>query len=318
MYYLGIDLGGTNVAAAVVNEKYEIVGKGKMPTNCPRPAEEIADAMYEAGILAVKNAGLTLDDIYEVGVGCPGSVNPETGYICYSNNLGFVNTPMGEMLKSRFKRNVYLENDANAAAFGEMLAGAGKGTKQFIAITLGTGVGGGVITNGNILSGMNSAGGELGHTVIVKDGELCSCGRKGCWEAYASATGLIRQTKAAMQSDKSSKLWEVAGGNIDKVDGRTAFDGMRLGDETAKKVVKEYCDYVACGLTNIINIFQPEVLCIGGGISNEGETFVKPIREYVERERYSKNVAKQTEIKAAALGNDAGIIGAAFLGEIYR
>lgn len=318
MYYLGIDLGGTNIAAAVVDENYKIIGTGKVKTNCPRPAEEIAEDMYKAGMMAVESCGLKLDDIAEVGVGAPGSVNPKDGFICYSNNLGFVNLPLGEMLEKKFGRKVFLENDANAAAYGEQLAGAGKGTRQFVAITLGTGVGGGVIINGHILSGMNSAGGELGHAVIVKDGEPCTCGRNGCWEAYASATALIRQTKAAMLNDKQSKMWEIVDGDIEAVNGRTAFDGMRAGDETATAVVKAYCDYVACGLTNVINIFQPEVICIGGGISKEGETLVAPIREYVERERYSKNVEKQTVIKAATLGNDAGIIGAAFLGNIYR
>lgn len=318
MYYLGIDLGGTNIAAAVVDENYKIIGTGKVKTNCPRPAEEIAEDMYKAGMMAVESCGLKLDDIAEVGVGAPGSVNPKDGFICYSNNLGFVNLPLGEMLEKKFGRKVFLENDANAAAYGEQLAGAGKGTRQFVAITLGTGVGGGVIINGHILSGMNSAGGELGHAVIVKDGEPCTCGRNGCWEAYASATALIRQTKAAMLDDKQSKMWEIVDGDIEAVNGRTAFDGMRAGDETATAVVKAYCDYVACGLTNVINIFQPEVICIGGGISKEGETLVAPIREYVERETYSKNVEKQTVIKAATLGNDAGIIGAAFLGNIYR
>lgn len=317
MYYLGIDLGGTNIAAAVVDESYKIIGEGKVKTNCPRPVEEICDSIYESGMMAIKNAGLKLDDIAEVGVGCPGSVNPETGIVCYSNNLGFVNAPMGKMLEERFGRKVFLENDANAAALGEQLAGAGKNAGQFVAITLGTGVGGGVIINGHILSGMNSAGGELGHMVIIKDGETCSCGRNGCWEAYASATGLIRQTKAAMEQHKDSKMWEIAG-DLESVNGKTAFDGLRAGDETAKAVVAQYCDYVACGLTNIINIFQPDVLCIGGGISKEGETLVAPIRAYVEHERYSRNVEKQTVIKPASLGNDAGIIGAAFLGNIYR
>ena len=318
MYYLGIDLGGTNIAAAVVDENYKIIGTGKVKTNCPRPAEEIAEDMYKAGMMAVESCGLKLDDIAEVGVGAPGSVNPKDGFICYSNILGFVNLPLGEMLEKKFGRKVFLENDANAAAYGEQLAGAGKGTRQFVAITLGTGVGGGVIINGHILSGMNSAGGERGHAVIVKDGEPCSCGRNGCWEAYASATALIRQTKAAMLDDKQSKMWVIVDGDIEAVNGRTAFDGMRAGDETATAVVNAYCYYVACGLTNVINIFQPEVICIGGGISKEGETLVAPIREYVERERYSKNVEKQTVIKAATLGNDAGIIGAAFLGNIYR
>ncbi len=318
MYNLGIDLGGTNIAAAVVDEKFNIVGEGKVKTNCPRPAEAIADSMYEAGMMAIKNAGLSLSDINEVGVGSPGSVNPQKGEICYSANLNFVNTPLRDLLESRFGRKVFLENDANAAAYGELLAGAGKGCDQFIAITLGTGVGGGVIMNNNILSGANSAGGELGHIVIVKDGEACSCGRNGCWEAYASATGLIRQTKEAMLADKQSKMWDLVGGDIESVSGRTAFDGMRASDKTATEVVKKYCEYVACGLTDIINIFQPDALCIGGGISKEGETLVGPIREYVERERFSRNVEKQTVITTAKLGNNAGIIGAAFLGNIYR
>lgn len=318
MYYLGVDLGGTNIAAAVVDENYKILATGKVKTNLPRPEAEIADAIFEAGMIAVKNANISLDDIREVGVGTPGIVNPKTGMVCYSCNLGFKNTNLGGLLEEKFGRRVFLENDANAAAYGEQLAGAGKGANDFIAITLGTGVGGGVILNGNILSGSNSAGGELGHIVIVKDGETCGCGRNGCWESYASATALIRQTKAAMLKNKDSLMWSLVGGDIERVSGRTSFDAMRQGDETAKQVVKEFCDYVACGLTNIINIFQPDALCIGGGISKEGETLVAPIREYVERERYSKNVEKQTIIKAAELGNDAGIIGAAFLGNIYR
>ena len=318
MYFLGIDLGGTNIAAAVVDENYKIIGEAKVKTNCSRPAEQIADSMYEAGMLAIKNTGIELSDIVEVGVGTPGSVNSQAGVVYFSNNLGFANTPLSDMLEERFGRKVFLENDANAAAYGELIAGAGKGAKQFIAITLGTGVGGGVVLNKKILTGMNFTGGELGHMVIVKDGEPCSCGRKGCWEAYASATALIRQTKDAMQRDKLSKLWEIVNGDIDMVDGKTVFDGMRAGDETAKAVVKQYCEYIACGLTNIVNIFQPDVICIGGGISKEGETLVGPIREYVERERYSKNVEKQTVITTAKLGNDAGIIGAAFLGNIYR
>jgi glucokinase len=317
MYHLGIDLGGTNIAAAVVDDNYKIVGTGKVKTNCPRPADEIADDIYKAGLLAIENSGLSLSDIAEVGVGSPGSVNSKIGYICYAGNLGFHNVPLKAMLEERFGREVYLENDANAAAFGEQLAGAGKGADSFIAITLGTGVGGGVIENGRILSGANSAGGELGHIVIIMNGDSCTCGRNGCWEAYASATALIKQTKEAMELDKNSKLWDVVGGNIEEVNGKTAFDGMRLGDKTATDVVNKYCEYVACGITNIINIFQPDVLCIGGGISKEGETLVTPVRNFVERERFSRNVEKQTEIKTAVLGNDAGIIGAAFLGTIY-
>ena len=314
MYNLGIDLGGTNIAVGVVNENFEIVGRGKMKTRAPRPAEEIVADMVTACKMALEDAGITLDDINSVGIGSPGSIDPKTGMIATSNNLRFNNVPMVSMVSSLLGGvKCYIENDANAAAYGEFVAGAGKGTNDFVTITLGTGVGCGIIINGKLFGGHNNAGGELGHTVMIYEGEDCTCGRKGCWETYASATALIRQTKAAMNENPDSVMWELVGGDLEKASGRTAFDAMRQGDEAAKTVVKNYIDYVSCGITNVVNIFQPQVLCVGGGISNEGETLMAPIREFVERERYSKNVASQTALRAAELGNDAGIIGAASL-----
>lgn len=318
MYYLGIDLGGTNIAAGVVNENYEIIGRGKMKTNAGRSDDLILDDMAEAARMAVKDASLELKDIASVGVGSPGSVNPYTGVIATSNNLGFSNLPMGKMLKERLGFNCYLENDASAAAYGEFIAGAGVGTKNFVAITLGTGVGGGIIIDGKLFSGANLAGGELGHTVIVMDGAQCTCGRKGCWEAYASATGLIHLTQAAMQSNKNSVMWELAEGKLENVNGRTAFDAMRKNDEAGRAVVELYIRYVACGLINTINTFQPEIICIGGGISKEGDNLLIPIQKIVEAERFSKNLENQTQVKIAKLGNDAGIIGAAFIFRLYQ
>jgi len=318
MYHLGIDLGGTNIAVGVVDENFNIVGRGKKKTNCPRPADEICDDMAAAARMAIEDAGLTMDDIDTIGIGSPGSINPFTGVIAVSNNLRFENVPMGAMLKERLGRDVFIENDASAAAYGEFLAGAGVGTSSMVAVTLGTGVGGGVIIDGKLFSGSNLAGGELGHTVIVHGGADCTCGRKGCWEAYASATALIRLTKESMKANPNSKMWELCGNNIDNASGRTAYDGMRAGDKAATEVVNMYQDYVACGVTNMVNIFQPDVLCIGGGISKEGDTLLKPIAEKVEKERFTKNVEKQTEIKIAKLGNDAGIIGAAYIHRLYR
>ncbi len=318
MFNVGVDLGGTNIKVGVVNDNFEIIGRAKLKTKCPRPAEEIVDDMALAVKMAVEDAGLTMKDINSVGVGSPGSVNPFSGMIATSNNLGFTNLPMAEMLKKRLDFDCYLENDANAAAYGEFLAGAGKGTKTFVAITLGTGVGGGIIIDEKLFSGGNLAGGEVGHAVITFDGEPCTCGRKGCWEAYASATALIRQTKRAMEQDKASKMWEITEGNLDNVNGRTAFDGMRAGDETAKKVVDTYIEYVACGISNLINIFQPDRLCISGGICYEGDTLLKPIQKIVSKEIFSINVEKQTEVLIAKLGNDAGIIGSANLYRLYK
>ena len=315
MYKLGIDLGGTNIVAGVVDKKYKIVAKASCKTAVPRPESEICDSMAEVAKKAVEKAKLTMDDIESVGIGVPGAVNPKTGVIEYSANLFFHNWEVVEMMEERLGKKVHIENDANAAALGEYLAGSAKGARNAVAITLGTGVGGGIIIDGKIYSGSNFAGAELGHMVIVKDGKECACGRRGCWESYASATGLINLTKQKILSEKLefSYMLKLCDGDINKVNGRTAFDAMRDGDPTAKSVVEEYISYLSCGLVNIINIFQPDVLCIGGGISNEGENLLAPVRSYVERERYTKHNDKQTVICKCTLGNDAGIIGAAYL-----
>lgn len=316
MYRIGIDLGGTNIVAAVVDDDYRIVASAKCKTALPRPAEAIVDDMARVTREAVKEAGLTLADIAYIGVGSPGTCNADEGIIEYSNNLRFENLPLRAMLAERLDgKKVYIENDANAAALGEYIAGAARGTKSCVCITLGTGIGGGVILDGKIFSGSNFAGTELGHTVIVADGAPCTCGRRGCWEAYASASGLIRETREAMEIHRDSYMWQLAGG-LDGVTGRTAFDAMRAGDAAGKEVVDAYIRYVACGLINMINIFQPEVLCVGGGICNEGETLMSPLRAYIEGERYSKHSERQTKLCVAQLGNDAGIIGAAALGEL--
>lgn len=315
MYRIGVDLGGTNISVGVVDEEFNIIGRGKTKTNSPRPAEEIFEDIAKCISMAADDAGISLDDVNVIGVGTPGSVNDETGYIDYSNNLRFDKVPAKQMLEELTGKPCFFANDASCAALGELYAGAGKGCKNLIAITLGTGVGSGIVIDGKVFRGANSAGGEIGHTVINVNGAECTCGRKGCWESYASATALIAQTKQAMKENPESKMWNCAGNDIESVNGRTAFDAMRMGDEAAKAVVDKYIYYVAVGIINVINVFQPDVLCVGGGICNEGETLLAPIRKYVVEERYSKYAQKQTEICKAQLGNDAGIIGAAMLGE---
>ena len=317
MYTIGIDLGGTNIVASVVDDDYNIIGTSKTPTNSPRSADEIFDDIADVCEEAVKTAGLTMEDIDSVGMGTPGTVNQD-GVIEFANNLAFNNVPARTMLAKRINKpeeKVFIENDANCAALGVAYAGCGNGAKDFVAVTLGTGVGSGVIIGGKIVNGVNYAGGECGHMVIVVDGEQCSCGRKGCWEAYASATALIRQTKKAMEEYPDSLMHKLAK-EEGKVSGRTAFDAMRLGDIAGIKVVDDYIKYVACGLINIVNALQPEIICIGGGICNEGETLMKPLRRFVQSERYSIHSKIQTKIVKAELGNDAGVIGAALLGKV--
>jgi glucokinase len=312
-YYIGIDLGGTNIACGIVNEEYKILSKASTRTNLPRPAIEIANDMVKVALEACENADISINQIECIGIGTPGIADNTHGVIEYSNNLGFKNTPMAKYIQEQISKPVYLSNDANAAAYGEYLAGGAVGAENAVCITLGTGVGGGIVINGKIYAGSNLAGGELGHMVISSDGPLCTCGRKGCFEVFSSATGLIRMTTEAMEADKTSLMWQWSEQNGGKVSGRTVFECMKKGDPTAKRVVDSYIKYLACGVTNIINIFQPDILCIGGGICNEGDGLLNPLREQVCQEVYSKNSAKNTEITIAKLGNDAGIVGAAFL-----
>ncbi len=311
-YYVGIDLGGTNIVAGVVDEAYNIIAKASTKTNCPRPEKEIADDMAKMAIQAVENAGLKMEQIEWIGIGTPGIANSEKGIIEYSNNLGFKDTPMVEYIRESIDKPVFIENDANAAAYGEFVAGAAKGAKNAVCITLGTGVGGGIIVDGKIYSGSNFAGAEIGHTVIEVDGAQCSCGRKGCFEAYSSATGLIRMTNEVIEEHPDSLMASMA--EKAKVTARTSFDAMRDGDKYAKVLVDKYIKYLAAGITNTINIFQPDVLCIGGGVCNEGDALLIPVKEIIMKEVYTRNSEKNTEIVIAKLGNDAGIIGAAFLG----
>ena len=313
-YYIGIDLGGTNIKAGVVNENYEIIAKASTKTLCPRPAKEIADDMAKVSIEACKNAGISVDDVEWIGVGTPGIADNVNGTIPYSNNLGFKDVPIRKYIREHIDKPVYVANDANAAAYGEFVAGAAKGACDAVCITLGTGVGAGVIIDGKIFTGRNLAGTEIGHMVIETDGPQCTCGRKGCFEVFSSATGLINMTKQAIAENPGSVLAKYEK-NDGKVSARHAFMAMREGDSAGKAVVDKYIKYLAAGITNVINIFQPDILCIGGGVCNEGDPLMKPMVGLVKKEVYTRMLDKNTEITVAKLGNDAGIIGAAFLGK---
>lgn len=317
MVTLGIDLGGTNIAVGVVNEQNEIIGTASVKTKAPRPAEEIADSMREACLLALDEARMTFDDVRSVGVGTPGAVN-EDGVVEFSANLGFHDTPLRELVEERLGKPTFIENDANCAALGEQVAGCGGGVPNFVAVTLGTGVGGGIILGGKLLTGVNGAAGEIGHMSVEMNGIPCPCGRSGCFEQYASATALVRQTREAMEQDreKTSKLWELADGDPANVNGLVLFTAAREGDGRALMVLDQYTTYLAIGLADLVNIFQPDVLCIGGGISKQGDYLIQPLARKVAELRYTKHSKNQTKICAATLGNDAGIIGAALLSNV--
>jgi glucokinase len=314
-YKVGIDLGGTNIVAGVVDKDFNIIARAECKTAIPRPEADVCDSMAQVTLEAIEKAKLKMEDIAQIGIGVPGAVNPQTRIVETSPNLFFTNWEVSKMMEERLHKYVKIENDANAAAWGEFLAGSAKGCKNAVAITLGTGVGGGIIIDGKLYSGSNFAGAELGHMVIVKDGKDCGCGRKGCWESYASATALINMTKDAIRNEKAdfSYMLKAVDGDLNNVTGKTAFDAMLDGDATGKAVIEEYVSYLATGIVNVINIFQPDILCVGGGVSKQGENLLAPVRAIVEKERITKYNEKQTIICTASLGNDAGIIGAACL-----
>ncbi len=316
MYYVGIDLGGTNIAVGLVDEEGNIIHKDSVPTLSEREYPEILYDMAMLSLKVIKDAGVSMKDVKSIGVGSPGTPNCAEGILIYANNLKFRNVPIRAEMQKYVDLPIYLDNDANVAALAESIAGACKGAKHSVTITLGTGIGGGVIIDGKVYSGFNNAAAEIGHMAIVVDGEQCTCGRKGCWEAYASATALIRQTSNAAVANPTSLINKLVNNDLTKIDAKTAFDAAKQGDRVGQELVDQYIKYVAEGLANVINIFQPEIIAIGGGISREGEYLLKPIRELVWQSVYTLEGVPRTTITVAQLGNDAGIVGAAMLGKI--
>ena len=313
-YYCGIDLGGTNIKAGIVDEEGKLLNKLSIKTNADRSMEEIIHDMGQLAVDAIKDAGLEVKDIECIGIGSPGTPDNEEGLLVYSSNLPFNKAPMRKLIREVVDLPVYIDNDANCAAMAEAVAGAGKGAKDSVTITLGTGVGAGVIVNGRIFSGFNQAGSEFGHTVLVSGGVQCGCGRKGCFEQYASATALARMTREAAEANPGSLLNKVKE-DFGEWNAQIAFVAMREGDKVAAQVVDQYTDYLSDGLANAINAFMPEVLIVGGGVCNEGDPLLIPMREKTMSRPYFGPGVPKTRIALAQMGNDAGIVGAAMMGK---
>lgn len=309
MYYIGIDLGGTNIKGALVNEAGEILREESRPTRAALGAETVCDGI--AAVITALAEGT--DAIGGVGIGCPGTVDDASGRVVYAPNLGWRDFDLRAAVKERTGFALRLGNDANAAALAETLVGCAKGAQSAVIVTLGTGVGGGVVLGGRLLTGCTGTASEPGHMVIHSGGEKCACGREGCFEAYASATALIRETKRAMAAQPQSLLHTVAEEN-GTVDGRTAFAAAQRGDAAARAVVERYTDDLACGLANLVNIFFPEVIALSGGIAEQGEALLGPLRERVRSLSYASDcAARHTRIERCTLGYRAGVIGAALL-----
>ena len=312
MINIGIDLGGTTIKAALVTDEGKILHQRSIPTGAERPHREVVLDMADLALDLVKEAGLTMDDIHSVGIGSPGAIDPAAGRVYFSSNFAdFRNVPMVEIMKEKIPVPVYLENDANVAALGESVFGAGNGSKNSITITLGTGLGGGIIINGKIFSGAYFGGGEMGHQVIVADGIQCNCGRKGCWEVYSAATALIRMGRERAAANPASAMNKMHEGNLSLLNAKDVFDASEDGDTYAKDAIKEYAHYLAIGLGNTINVFQPEYLIIGGGPSAQKEKLLDPVMEELKGELYGGQT--RSKIVIAELGNNAGVIGASLL-----
>ncbi|MDR2899856.1 MAG: ROK family protein [Clostridiales bacterium] len=313
-YYIGVDLGGTNINTGVVDENFNIIGRSSVKTDLPKSPDEIANLIAKGAQTALADAKKDLSDISRVGIGMPGIIDAHKGTVVFASNFDFRDIPMAELVSKKLNVPVFIENDAKSAIYGEVLNGSAKGFKNVVMLMLGTGVGGGVIINDEIYAGFNNQGAELGHVGIFYGGEKCLCGHTGCIELYCSATALIRQTKKAMELNMDSLMWKMVDGDIDKVEGKTPFEAMKNGDKTAFNVVNQYLDYLGYAVVNYIHIFQPEVIIIGGGISLQGNVVTDYLENYAAKNALGYTKDSHTFLRTASLGNDAGIIGAAFLG----
>ena len=311
-YCIGVDLGGTNIAVGLIDlDGKVILHKKSVKTRAPRPCEEISSDIKDVCLELCRMEDISLSSVEWIGIATPGIV--KSGVVISAVNLDWINEPFGEIVSRITGRPTYVANDANAAAYAEAKWGCGVGEDSLIAVTLGTGIGGGIILDGKIWEGFNGFAAELGHMVIAVDGRHCACGLRGCFEAYCSATALVHETRRMMKLYPDSLMWEVAKGDITRIDGRTAFTANAKGDFAAHQVIDDFVNYLAIGIANIINIFQPSVVCVGGGLSGQGEELMRPLRE---RLKYTSFGTKdmRTRVEAAVYKNDAGIIGAGLLG----
>lgn len=319
MKYVGVDIGGTNLKAGLVDENGVLLATQKMKVASIADDDGLAWTVASLVQELAHTVNIPVSDVASVGVGVPGTVEIRSGSINYTCNLPLRNVPLRKLFHRYLSIPLYIENDANCAALAEFLVGAGRDSKRFVTITLGTGVGAGIVHNGKIYHGANGMAGEVGHMVIQRGGLPCPCGRHGCWEQYASATALKRMTAAALAAHPHSILAQVVAENEGRVSGQSAFIAARRGDPVGQRVCDEYVDYLACGVVNVVNIFQPDTLAIGGGVSNEAEEqLLLPVQQRVARESIPCGRDRRTRIVKAELGNRAGIIGAALLGKNKR
>ncbi len=309
-YFIGIDLGGMSAKAGLLDETGVMRAMRRCETRESDAPEKTAWDLSGLALEIIAEYGISVSDVLGVGIGSPGIIDSRRGVVVNWSNFGWKDVPLAELVSSHLGIPVYVTNDANAAALGEARFGSGKSYADSVMITLGTGVGGGIVMDGKLVEGYRSAGGELGHTVIRMGGIKCTCGRRGCLERYASASALKRDTRDAMERNRDSLMWEEAK-SLDDVSGKTAFIAARRGDKVAKRIVDNYIKALGEGIANIVNLLRPQVVILGGGVSNEGDALIRPVKRFVYKNILASNEYAPLEIVRATLGNDAGMYGAA-------
>ena len=314
MYYVGIDVGGTGLKAGVVNEEGKIISKVSCPTLVERGAEPVVADMANLALKAVEEAGLTLDDIKAVGIGIPGILDPRTGRVPFCTNLHWHDVPVIEWMQRVIDKPVYVGNDATVAGLAEAVSGVSAGVQNSVFVTLGTGVGGGIVLDGKVYSGPNGVGSEIGHMITVAGGELCTCGNRGCWERYASATAIIRWGVEAAEKNPEGALAKAVEGDVSKITAKHVIDLAKAGDPECAAIFDNYVYHLCVGLVGIINFYDPEVIALGGGVSAAGEFLLNAVRAKLPEMVFYKTMP-YARVELATLGNDAGIIGAAMLGK---
>lgn len=306
---IGIDLGGMSAKAAILSEG-KLIGKSRVETSAEKSVNDTALSLVKLCMETAEKAGKSFESVQAIGIGSPGFIDSATGTVVSWTNFGWRNVPLAELVKKYSGKPVFVTNDANAAALGEAKYGAGKRYSDSVLVTIGTGVGGGVVIGGKLFEGFRSAGTEVGHMIIRQNGELCSCGRKGCYERYASARALLRMTREAMADHPESAMWKYAE-TLEKVDGRTVFFAMQKDDAAAKKVFEEYIANLGEGIINLVNVLRPQAVILGGGLSAEGETLLAPLRKFISPRIFVSESEVPLDLLCAELGNDAGLYGAA-------
>ncbi|NIO61552.1 MAG: ROK family glucokinase [Gammaproteobacteria bacterium] len=308
---LGIDLGGTKILTAVANTKGEMLSRDHSITPATEGQQAVVRSIIESVDRAFDQAHISAADLAAIGIGAPGLSNPETGILFTSPNIpGWKDVPLRDIIEKELGRKAFLINDANAAALGELHFGAGRGTKNFIYITVSTGIGGGIIFDGKIYTGSTGTAGELGHMVINDEGPRCNCGNKGCWETLASGTALAREARHRIKEGEVTSILEYADSNIEKINAEAIHEAAQAGDKLANELIAQTAYYLGVGLANLINIFNPEVIAIGGGLSNIGDMLLEPAFREAKRRAF-KQTYQAVRFDRAELGRDSGVLGAA-------